>query len=125
MKKGRLIAGSIFGALSLVCFAAATLIIFSGLHDVEVSGDAAAGLALIAVFYLAFIVYGGQLISGIISLILTGGCFRSENKTVKTIAIMPNRLKTNSLIFRVNKMYIPKNTNRKPMNRYMLLFILR
>ena len=24
-----------------------------------------------------------------------------------------------------NKMYIPKNTNRKPMNRYMLLFILR
>lgn len=43
-----------------------------------------------------------------------------ENKTVKTIAIMPNRLKTNSLIFRVNKMYIPKNTNRKPMNRYML-----
>ena len=125
MKKGRLIAGSIFGVLSLVCFAAATLIIFSGLHDVEVSGDAAAGLALIAVFYLAFIVYGGQLISGIISLILTGGCFRSENKTVKTIAIMPNRLKTNSLIFRVNKMYIPKNTNRKPMNRYMLLFILR
>ena len=86
MKKGRLIAGSIFGALSLVCFAAATLIIFSGLHDVEVSGDAAAGLALIAVFYLAFIVYGGQLISGIISLILTGGCFRSENKTVKTLA---------------------------------------
>ena len=48
-----------------------------------------------------------------------------ENKTVKTIAIIPNRLKTNSLIFRVNKMYIPKNTNRKPMNRYMLLFILR
>ena len=86
MKKGRLIAGSIFGVLSLVCFAAATLIIFSGLHDVEVSGDAAAGLALIAVFYLAFIVYGGQLISGIISLILTGGCFRSENKTVKTLA---------------------------------------
>ena len=35
---------------------------------------------------------------------------------------MPNRLKTNSLIFRVNKMYIPKNTNRKPMNRYMLFY---
>ena len=45
-----------------------------------------------------------------------------ENKTVKTIAIIPNRLKTNSLIFRVNKMYIPKNTNRKPMNRYMLFY---
>lgn len=88
MKKGRLIAGIVTGVLSLACFTFATLFLFGALADANASDNAGAAIALVLVIYVALIVYGAQALTGIISLVCTGGCFRSESKTVRLLAII-------------------------------------
>lgn len=88
MKKGRLIAGAVLGVLSLACFLFATLFLFGAIADANASGDAGAGIALIVVIPVACMAYGAQALTGIISLVCTGGCFRSESKIVRILAIV-------------------------------------
>lgn len=87
MKKGRLIAGAVLGVLSLACFTFATLFLFGAIADAD-GGNAGVGIALIVVIPVAFMAYGAQALTGIISLVCTGGCFRSESKTVRLLAII-------------------------------------
>lgn len=51
--------------------------------------------------------------------------YRHEKEMVKINAVIPNKLKTNSLIFNVNVMYMPKKRNMNPINRYIYLLIRR
>ena len=88
MKKGRLIAGAVLGVLSLACFLFATLFLFGALADVNASDNAGAGIALIVVIPVSLMAYGAQALTGIISLVCTGSCFRSESKAVGILAII-------------------------------------
>ena len=86
MKKGRVIAGAVFGTLSIACFVFATAFLFSAIAEANASGDAGQGIALIVVIPIALMVYGGQLFTGVISLLCMAGGLKSESRPIRIVA---------------------------------------
>ncbi|MDY2879744.1 MAG: hypothetical protein SOT34_02215 [Candidatus Borkfalkiaceae bacterium] len=107
VKKARFIFGLIFVAIAIACcvFGAVLIVPFIGKSDASMEN-----IALIVAFPVALMVYGAQIVSGIISVGCLAGYYRCPVKSYKVAAILFSVLHLIMLIFSVLTVFLLTRT---------------
>ncbi len=86
MKKANFIVGTVFFVISVLSCVFGNILIIESIPLINANNGQ--GLALIVTLPVALILYGAQLVSGLVAFGCYGGCWTSQSKTIKVLSIV-------------------------------------